>query len=121
MDDNYSDIGTGTFELTEQDKADLANIDSAWKTFQLGMSEAKDVIRRCLQDFKSQMEETIDDFKKDVTDNRERFKKSAPLAITKELELENNKKAFESIARFSAECKALREREDGMQFGLEIF
>jgi hypothetical protein len=33
MDDNYSDIGTGTFELTEQDKADLAGIDEAWKKF----------------------------------------------------------------------------------------
>ena len=52
MDDNYSDIGTGMFELTEKDKADLANIDQAWKNFQLGMNEAKDVIRKCLTDFK---------------------------------------------------------------------
>ena len=48
MDDNYSDIGTGTFELTDQDKVDLGNIDNAWKTFQIGMKEAHDVIRRCL-------------------------------------------------------------------------
>ena len=57
MDDNYSDIGTGTFELTETDKADLVNIDNAWKNFQLGMNEAKDVLRKCQTDFKQQQEE----------------------------------------------------------------
>ena len=48
MDDNYSDIGTGIFELTEKDKADLLSIDQAWKNFTLGMNDAKEVIRKCL-------------------------------------------------------------------------
>ena len=95
MDDNYSDIGTGTFELTEQDKMDLAGIDQAWKNFQLGMNEAKDVIRKCLADFKATMEEKIDEFKREVTENREMFKKNAPFLITKDFEQENNKKAFD--------------------------
>ena len=57
MDDNYSDIGTGTFELTESDKLSLLGIDQAWKDFQLGMNDAKDVIRKCQADFKATMEE----------------------------------------------------------------
>ena len=39
MDDNYSDISTGGgAELTEQDKADLASLDQAWKNFSLGLN-----------------------------------------------------------------------------------
>ena len=121
MDDNYSDIGTGTFELTETDKADLVNIDNAWKNFQLGMNEAKDVLRKCQTDFKQQQEEAIDEFKREVTENREKFKKNAPFAITKDIEAENNKKAFESIQFYQKECKNLRVAEEAMQFGLEIF
>ena len=95
MDDNYSDIGTGTFELTEKDKADLLSIDQAWKNFQLGMNDAKDVIRKGLADFKATMEEQIDEFKREVTENRENFKRSAPFVITKEFEMDLNKKAFD--------------------------
>ena len=41
--------------------------------------------------------------------------------MTREFEMENNKKAFDSIQFFSQECKQLRDREEQMQFGLEIF
>ena len=121
MDDNYSDIGTGTFELTEQDKAALASIDQAWKDFQLGMADAKDVIRKCQADFKADMEERIDEFKREVGENREAFRKHAPFYITKEFETENNKKAFDTIQQYQTECKQLRDREEEMQIGLEIF
>jgi len=121
MDDNYSDIGTGIVELTEQDKLDLAGIDQAWKTFQLGMNDAKDTIRKCQADFKATMEEQIDEFKREVTENKEKFLNNAPLIITKEFEADRNKKAFDTINHFASECQALREREDEMQIGLEIF
>ena len=120
MDDNYSDIGTDN-ELTDQDKADLASVDQAWKNFLMGMNEAKDVIRKCLQDFKAGMEERIEEFKHQVTENRESFRKAAPFVITKEFEAGSNGKAFELIEHFNRECRALRGREDAMQFGLEIF
>ena len=121
MDDNYSDIGTGTFELTEKDKSDLAGIDQAWKTFLLGMNEAKDVLRKCQTDFKAGMEEKIEEFKKDIQDIERKFDQTAPLVMTKDFELENNKKAFDNIQYFNTECKQLRDREEDMQFGLEIF
>ena len=122
MDDNSSDIATGPDnELTEQDKEDLASLDQAWKNFLMGMNEAKDVIRKCLQDFKAGMEERIDEFKHQVTENRESFKKAAPFVITKEFEASSNGEAFELIEHFNRECRALRGREEAMQFGLEIF
>ena len=105
MDDNYSDIGTGTFELTESDKLSLLGIDQAWKDFQLGMNEAKDVIRKSQADFKATMEETIESYKHEVIENRAMFEKLAPKVITKEFEAENNKKAFDQIQHYQVECK----------------
>jgi len=67
------------------------------------------------------MDELIDEYKSEVTENRENFKKLAPFAITKELEAENNKKAFDLIQQYQRECKNLRQQEEDMQFGLEIF
>ena len=100
MDDNYSDIVTGTFELTEEDKALLANIDQEWKNFTLGMTEARNVIQKCLTDFKQAMEEQIEEFKREVTENREKFGLTAPKRMLKEFEADNNKKAFDQIAHF---------------------
>jgi len=121
MDDNFSDIGTGQNELTDEDKLKLANIDTEWKNFTLGMNEAKDVLRKCQQDFKATMEEQLDEFKREVTENREKFKIQAPFMVNKEFEAENNKKAFDVIQQFQIECKNLRDREEDMQFGLDIF
>ena len=67
------------------------------------------------------MEEQIDEFKREVTENRENFKRSAPFISTKEFEMDFNKKAFDQINHFQNECKSLRDREDEMQVGHEIF
>ena len=67
------------------------------------------------------MEEEIDDFKRQVTENRENFRRNAPFSVTKEFEENNNMKAFEMIQHFSKECEKLREQEEQMHFGLEIF
>ena len=87
----------------------------------LGMNEAKDVLRKCQGDFKLSMEESIEEFKREVVENKENFKARAPFATTKEFEEDNNKKAFDTIAHFQQECKMMREKEDEMQFGIEIF
>lgn len=44
MDEQYSDLGTGSYEMTDADKDQLANLDQEWKNFLLGMAEAKNVI-----------------------------------------------------------------------------
>ena len=68
------------------------------------------------------MEDTIDEFKREVGENLDNFKKNAPWTVVKTADSdEQNKKANEAIAHFSNECKALREREEDMLFGLEIF
>ena len=67
------------------------------------------------------MEERIDDFKREVTENRENFDKNAPKFIDKAFEDDRNKKAFDTINHFMHECQRLREQEESMQLGLEIF
>lgn len=85
------------------------------------MNEAKNVINKCQQTFKEDMEVQMEEFKHAVLENREKFNNLAPKKLTKDYELENNKKAFESITQFQMECKSLREQEEEMQIGLEIF
>ena len=100
MDDNFSDIGTGTHELTDVDKTKLLALDDEWKKFCLGMNEARDVLRKCHQDFKQNQEEEIEEFKREVVENKENFKGKAPFAISKDFEIDNNKKAFDTIQEF---------------------
>jgi hypothetical protein len=120
MDDNYSDIGM--VELTEEDKNNLFSIDAEYKKFLLGMNDANAIIMKCYQEFKSVMEDTIDEFKREVGENLENFKKNAPWTVTKGADAEaHNKKSMEQITHFANECKGLREREEEMLFGLEIF
>lgn len=121
MDDNYSDIGAGTNELTEDDKALLLGIDKAWKEFTVGMQEAKTIIQKTQMDFKSGMEERMEEFKKEADQNLANFIDNAPNTLTAAFEADGNKKAFEVIRRFQQECMSLRQREQKMQFGLEIF
>ena len=59
------------------------------------MTEAKNVIQKCLQDFKQNMEENIEEFKREVLENREKFNNQAPKKMIKEFEAENNKRAFD--------------------------
>ena len=85
------------------------------------MTEAKNVINKCQQTFKEGMEDDMEEFKRFVAENREKFNNMAPKKLIKDFEADNNKKAFETIIQFQQECKQLRETEEEMQIGLEIF
>ena len=121
MDEQYSDLGTGSYEMTDADKDQLANLDQEWKNFLLGMAEAKNVIQKAQQMYKEAQEEKIEEFRRYVQDNWEKFSMLAPKKLTKEFEDNNNRKAFETIAQFNVDCKSLRELEEENQIGLEIF
>jgi hypothetical protein len=101
-DDNFSDIGN--VELSEEDKMALASLDSAWKQFTLGMSEAKAIIQKTFTDFKNNMQENIEEYKKEVDDNLINFQKMAPWQAAQDFTDNNNAKAFEMINHFTKEC-----------------
>lgn len=62
----------------------------------------------------------MDDFKKEVTDNKDSFKKSAPFSVEKSQEFDNAK-AMEKLQDFKLACVELRQKEEDMKPGLEIF
>jgi len=64
------------------------------------------------------MDHTIDDFKKEVQENKRNFQQQAPYAVDKSMD---NSKAKEKLQEFKAITKELRDKEEDMKFGLDIF
>jgi hypothetical protein len=64
------------------------------------------------------MDHTIDDFKKEVQENKKNFQQQAPYAVDKNTD---NAKAKEKLLEFKMITKELREKEEDMKFGLDIF
>lgn len=67
---------------------------------------------------KTEVDHSIEDFKKEVQENKRNFQQQAPYAVDKNMD---NSKAFEKLMEFKASTKELREKEDEMKFGLDIF
>jgi hypothetical protein len=66
------------------------------------------------------MDNSIEDFKKEVLDNRHSFKQNAPFAVEKSQEYDNVK-PLEKLNEFKNQCLELRQKEEDMKPGLEIF
>jgi dynein heavy chain len=104
--------------LTEDDKLKLNGLDEAWNKFREGLEEANQIIQRSYQQLKTEMDHTIDDFKKEVQENKKNFQQHAPYAVDKNMD---NSKAREKLQEFRMATKELREKEEDMKFGLDIF
>ena len=66
------------------------------------------------------MDSTIEDFKKEVLDNRQNFRQNAPFSVEKTYEFDNTK-PLEKVTEFTNACFDLRQKEEDMKPGLEIF
>jgi ElaB/YqjD/DUF883 family membrane-anchored ribosome-binding protein len=104
--------------LTEEDKQKLSGLDDAWNKFQEGLSEANGIINKSYINLKTEVDHSIEDFKKEVQENKRNFQQQAPYAVDKNMD---NSKAFEKLMEFKTSTKELREKEDEMKFGLDIF
>ena len=104
--------------LTEEDKQRLSTLDDAWNKFNEGLGEAFQIINKSYISLKAEMDHTIDDFKKEVQENKRNFQQQAPYAVDKAMD---NSKAKEKLQEFRASTKELRDKEEDMKFGLEIF
>jgi len=104
--------------LTEDDKLKLNGLDEAWLKFKEGLDEANQIIQKSYQQLKTEMDHTIDDFKKEVQENKKNFHQQAPYAVDKNMD---NAKAKEKLFEFKGTTKELREKEEEMKFGLDIF
>jgi|LauGreDrversion4_2_1035121.scaffolds.fasta_scaffold21291_6 ElaB/YqjD/DUF883 family membrane-anchored ribosome-binding protein len=104
--------------LTEEDKLRLAGMDDAWNKFNEGLSEAYGIINKSYISLKTEMDHTIEDFKKEVQENKRNFQQQAPYAVDKNMD---NSKAREKLTEFKVATKELRDKEEDMKFGLDIF
>lgn len=117
-DDNNND--SNITELSEDEKQKLASLDDEWNKFQKGMTEAYGIIQKNYGEHKLEMDNTLEDFKKEVLDNKSTFKQTAPFAVDKKQELENST-AIAALSQFKLECIELRQKEEDMKPGLDIF
>jgi len=64
------------------------------------------------------MDNSIEDFKKECDDNKKKFLNEAPFTADKS---SDNTKAFDKLHEFRTHTTELRQQEEQMKFGLEIF
>lgn len=60
-------------ELTPEEKMKLDGIDDAWSKFNDDLEKAKQIINRCHQSLKTEVDNQIEDFKKECQDNKKNF------------------------------------------------
>jgi len=60
-------------ELSPEDKLKLEGLDEAWAKFREDLEKAKQIINRCHQQLKTEVDNSIEDFKKDCQDNKKKF------------------------------------------------
>lgn len=107
-------------ELSEEEKTKLASLDEEWNKFLKGMTEAHAIIQKNFGEHKLEIDNQIEDFKKEVLDNRHTFKQNAHFAVEKAYEYDNVK-PLERLTEFKVQCMELRQKEEEMKPGLEIF
>jgi hypothetical protein len=66
------------------------------------------------------MDNTLEDYKKEVNENKMTFKNSAPFAVEKGQETDNAR-AIEKLNDVKMQCIELRQKEEEMKPGLDIF
>jgi dynein heavy chain len=117
-DDSNND--QGVTELTDDEKMKLASLDEEMLKFQKGMNEAWAIIQKNYGEHKLEVDNSIDDFKKEVNENKSLFKQNAPFSVDKSHEFENAKK-LDQLLEYKQNCAELRQKEEDMKPGLDIF
>jgi len=118
-DDANNDAASAT-ELSEDEKLKLSTLDEEWNKFQKGLTDANGIIMKNYQEHKLEMDNTLDDYKKEVIENKSQFKQTAPFAVEKGMETENER-ALAKLEEFKQACQELKQKEDDMKPGLDIF
>lgn len=60
-------------ELTPEEKMRLEGLDDSWLKFNEDLAKADQIIKRCHQQLKTEVDNQIEDFKKDCQDNKKNF------------------------------------------------
>lgn len=104
-------------QLTEAEHTRLRTIYEAWDGFEKSLHDGKQMLSKIQKKLKQGVDEDIDDFRKAVEDNKKQFLENAPYSCDKV----ENTEAKEKIREHKKQTAELRQREEEMKFGLDIF
>lgn len=104
-------------QLTEQEHLRLKNVYEAWDAFEKSLNDGKQMLSKIQKKLKQGVDEDMDDYRKAVEDNKKQFQENAPYVCDK---IENSE-SRERIRDHKKQTTELREREEEMKFGLDIF
>jgi dynein heavy chain len=92
-------------------------LDESFQLWQDMLKVAESKLDKSSREFKREVEISLDDFTKSVSENRQKFLQNAPFGV----ENMDNRKAMKQIAETREEVRMLREKEEGLKFGLKHF
>lgn len=104
-------------QLTEAEHNKLRTVYEAWDNFEKSLIDGKQMLSKIQKKLKQGVDEDVDDFRKVVEDNKKQFQENAPYTSDKI----SNHEAKDKIRDAKKQTADLREREEEMKFGLDIF
>jgi dynein heavy chain len=104
-------------QLTEQEHNKLRLIHDEWAKFEEALAEGAQVLAKSQKQLRQEVDSQVEDFRRSVEENKKQFQENAPYSSDKT----ENTRAKEKIQEYKLLTNDLRDREDKMKFGLDIF
>jgi len=104
-------------QLTELEHNRLRTIHDEWNKFEEALAEGAQVLSKSQKQLRQEVDSQVDDFRRAVEENKKHFQENAPYSSDKV----DNASAKDSIQEHKLLTKDLRDREEKMKFGLDIF
>ena len=104
-------------QLTEAEHNKLRMVHDAWDRFEEALAEGSQVLAKSQKQLRQEVDSQMDDFRRAAEENKKQFQENAPYSSDKI----ENQRAKEKIQEYKVLTNDLRDRENKMKFGLDIF
>lgn len=105
-------------QLTEAEHNKLRTIHEAWSRFEEALAEGAGVLSKSQKQLRQEVDSHVDDFRRTVEEHKKHLQENAPYSSSDKID---NATAKELINESKLRTKDLRDREEKMKFGLDIF
>jgi dynein heavy chain len=105
-------------QLTEEEHNKIKMMEEAWKKFEDDLDAGQQVLSKSQKQLRQEVESQLDDFRRAVEDNKKTFQQNAPYNADSNTE---NVRSKEKLGEHKTSTNDLREREEAMKFGEDIF
>lgn len=104
-------------QLTEAEHNKLRMVHEAWARFEEALAEGAQVLSKSQKQLRQEVDSQVEDFRRAVEENKKQFQENAPYSSDKV----DNTRAKEKVSEYKILTTDLRDREEKMKFGLDIF